>query len=289
MIEEGINKVLTEKKIRAIKRPSQVKMTKKAADLLTEQEVRTMLTACKSSRDRALISVLYESGMRIGELGELQWQHIKFDEYGIVINVDFKTGKPRFIRCVFSQPYLNEWYKDSRVNASDYVFSVMRKKNNKPTYEALYRQIQRIVKRADIEKKVTPHLFRHSRITHLLQQGMSESAIKLMMWGTLDTDMFSRYAHLTGQDVDDAVLELYNIKKKKNSEKEKVLEARVCPRCQTINGPTQRFCGYCAESLTQDAQEEKNMFENDLKTMSTDSKIEMIEEYLSHLKESKKS
>ena len=240
-----------EKKILQIKRPEAVIMTKTVSDLLTEPEIRQILTACKTSRDRALISVLYEGGLRIGEIGQLIWEKITFDEHGLVINLDFKTGKPRFIRCVFATPYLKEWQRDCKGSGNSYVFITNR--NEPPTYEMLYRQIRRLAERAEIKKHVHPHIFRHSRITHLLQQGMNETAVKMMMWGSVNSDMFQAYAHLTGTDVDKAVLELHGIMQKKTKKKDQSLEARECPHCHAIAGPTQKFCGLCATPLTEDA------------------------------------
>jgi integrase/recombinase XerD len=251
LIDEGHNTRLIEKKVLQIKRPQAVIMTKSVSDLLTEPEIRKILTACKTSRDRALISVLYEGGLRIGEIGQLTWEKITFDEHGLIINLDFKTGKPRFIRCVFATPYLHEWQRDSKGSGNSFVFVTNR--NEPPTYEMLYRQIRRLAKRAGIEKHAHPHIFRHSRITHLLQQGMNESAVKMMMWGSINSDMFQSYAHLTGADVDKAVLELHGIMQKKIKDKDHSLDARECPRCHAIAAPTQNFCGLCATPLTEKA------------------------------------
>jgi site-specific recombinase XerD len=251
LIDEKHNTELNEKKVSQIKRPQAVIMTKTVSDLLTEPEIRQILTACKTSRDRALISVLYEGGLRIGEIGQLIWEKVTFDEHGLIINLDFKTGKPRFIRCVFATPYLKEWQRDCKGSGSEYVFITNR--NEPPTYEMLYRQIRRLAERAEIKKHVHPHIFRHSRITHLLQQGMNETAVKMMMWGSVNSDMFQAYAHLTGADVDKAVLEIHGIMQKKTKEKDHSLEARECPHCHAIAGPTQKFCGLCASPLTEEA------------------------------------
>lgn len=252
LIDEGHNTCLTEKKIQQIKRPHSVIMTKTVSDLLTEPEIRQILTACKTNRDRALISVLYEGGLRIGEIGQLKWEKVTFDEHGLIINLDFKTGKPRFIRCVFATPYLKEWRRDCNGSGNSYVFITNR--GESPTYEMLYRQIRRLAQRAGIKKHVHPHIFRHSRITHLLQQGMNETAVKMMMWGSVNSDMFASYAHLTGADVDKAVLELHGIMQKKTKDKDHSLDARECPTCHAIAGPTQKFCGICATPLTEEGR-----------------------------------
>jgi len=82
---------------------------------------------------------------------------------------------------------------------------------------------------------------------------MNETAVKLMMWGSINSDMFQAYAHLTGSDVDKAVLELHGIMQKKTKERDHSLDARECPHCHAIAGPTQKFCGLCATPLTDEA------------------------------------
>jgi site-specific recombinase XerD len=50
-----------------------------------------------------------------------------------------------------------------------------------PEYQSMRKQIERLAVRAGISHPITPHTFRHSRITHLIQEGVNESVIKLMM------------------------------------------------------------------------------------------------------------
>ena len=75
-----------------------------------------------------------------------------------------------------------------------------------------------------MDKHLTLHLFRHSRITHLLQQGVSESVIKMMMWGTIETKMFRDYAHLNGDDTDREIFKLYGIEQVTTQEVEGKIE-----------------------------------------------------------------
>ena len=254
MIDEGYS-TLPEKKLRAIKRPSQDTMTKTAADLLIPDEITKIIQACGSSRDRALITMMYEGGFRIGELGNLTWGDMKFDEYGVVVNTNKKTGKPRYLRLISSREALAAWQNDYPFpkSAQALVFVDHRKKGM--TYHAMRKQIQRIAVRAGIEKRVHPHIFRHSRITHLIQEGVSESVIKLMMWGSVDSDMFKNYLHLSGQDVDRAMLEHHKIKQPETKRLRKI-EPRQCASCSTINGPTSNFCSVCGIPLTEEARGE---------------------------------
>jgi len=89
---------------------------KNPEDMLTEEEVRNMINVCVNPRDRAFVSMLYESGCRIGEILLIKINHVKFDKYGALLFVTGKTGfrRARVVACV---PYLVEWinrhpYKD---------------------------------------------------------------------------------------------------------------------------------------------------------------------------------
>lgn len=260
MIEEGYC-TIPEKKLRAIKRPPVDKMTKTAEDILSPEEVEQLLLACTSSRDRALVHLMYEGGFRVGEIGNLQWRHIRFDETGAVVNVDFKTGKPRYVRLVMAKQPLAAWKKD-HPDARPDAFVFLDRFGRPVKYPAVVKQLQRLVDRAGIRKHITPHTLRHSRITHLIREGkMGESVIKLMMWGSVDTDMFSTYLHLTGGDIDQQISEAYGLVDKKATNGKRI-EPRQCPRCGEVNSPTAKFCAECGMSLTPEAAAEVTDYES---------------------------
>ncbi|MDR9817680.1 MAG: tyrosine-type recombinase/integrase [Candidatus Methanoculleus thermohydrogenotrophicum] len=119
----------------------------------------------------------------------------------------------------------------------------------------------RSARRAGVEKAITPHLFRHSRITHMLQQGYSESVIKKIAWGHMDTTMLATYGHLQDSDIDDEIASMAGVKPPAAKEAAECLEPRQCPRCYTVNGPTQNFCGECGLELTMKAVEDVKIAE----------------------------
>jgi len=77
-------------------------------EMLTEEEVKTLVNFCDNVRDKALVYVLYESGCRIGELLTLKLKHVQFDNYGAVLMVNGKTGQRR-VRIINSAPLLKGW------------------------------------------------------------------------------------------------------------------------------------------------------------------------------------
>jgi hypothetical protein len=116
------------------------------------------------------------------------------------------------------------------------------------THAQVSRQLQRMALRAGITKRVNPHVFRHSRITHLVREGISESVIKAVAWGSQDSRMLKTYLHLTGQDVDNEMLRLYGIDVP-GKKKERGLKPHQCGHCSTINPPTSNYCSTCGHPL----------------------------------------
>jgi site-specific recombinase XerD len=236
-------------KIKVIKPPGADTMSTTSEDLLTEQEVLAMIDACMNSRDRALISVMYEGAFRIIEMATLEWQHVKFDSLGVVVNTNKKTEKPRYVRLVSSVPLLAAWRKDYPYESTGENLVFITHQHKPLEHGQIALQLKKIAKRCGIKKRIHLHLFRHSRVTHLLNQGCSESVVKMMCWGSTGTKMLGNYAHLSSADVDAEILRLHGIQRPAESGKS-LMVARQCQNCQAISEPGVRYCGVCGMPLT---------------------------------------
>lgn len=261
MVENGYS-AIPEKKLADISPPAYRYDTKKAEDLFTKEEIHAMLKACQTSRDRAIISVLYDGAMRIGELGTLRWNQVQFTDVDATVTVKFKTEKTRLIPLFMARQYLSAWKNDypGEPAGENFVFLTSgggrnRTGRNQLQYAGVAKQIKNIAERAKITRKITPHLFRHSKITHLIQDGCQESMIKLLGWGDTSTIMMDKcYSHVGPSDVRIEMARLAGVQIE-GKPKSKVLEPRQCPRCGTIAGPTHQWCPVCALELTEEARQ----------------------------------
>ena len=77
-------------------------------ELLTEEDIQKLLRVTVHPRDKAFVSILWESGARISEIGNMKIGNIAFDVHGTVITVQGKTDS-RKIRLLFSTQYLSTW------------------------------------------------------------------------------------------------------------------------------------------------------------------------------------
>jgi integrase/recombinase XerD len=219
-------------------------------ELLTEDEVKRMAEVARHPRDKALVLVLYESGCRIGEVLSLKMRNIEFDEYGAVLTVKGKTGMRR-VRIIASSPALATWISNHplRDNRDVYLWISLgtRDRDHLLTYRGLADILKRIALQAGIKKRIYPHLFRHSRATHLANH-LTEAQLKQHFGWVQGSDMASTYVHLSGRDVDKALLELNGISVEKAG-KEPTFRAILCPRCKNRNSPESNFCNSCGLAL----------------------------------------
>jgi len=220
-------------------------------ELLTEDEVKRLINAADHIRDKALISLLHESGFRISELLSLAIKNIEFDEYGAKILIpEGKTGM-RKIRLVSSVPHLATWIenhplKDDRESPL-WTGTGTRNKNDRIGYQNVSKLIIRLAKKANIKKRVHPHLFRHTRATQLANH-FTEAQMNHYFGWVQGSKMPSTYVHLSGRDIDSAVLKLYGMKEKETA-KEENLTPKKCHRCEKANPATGKFCLRCGNPL----------------------------------------
>jgi site-specific recombinase XerD len=221
------------------------------SDLITENEVIKMINHAQNHRDRAIIMTLYESGCRVGEFLKMRIKDVSFERYGALLNVTGKTGGRRIL-VVTSSNYLMELinihpYKD---NPDAFLFL---KKNTEQMlgYPALCKVLRTMAKRAGIKKKVNPHNFRHSRATQLANK-LTEQQLKVFFGWTRSSEMASVYVHLSGRDVNNALLETYGIKPDEDEKTSSKLIPIKCMRCNFENEPTNKFCKMCGMILNKE-------------------------------------
>lgn len=230
-----------------------IKNSKTAEDMLTEEEVKQLVEHANTIQEKAFISTIYESGCRIGELIYLKINQVKFDTYGAQLFVTGKTGFRR-VRIVSSVPYLLEWVNAHPYHDDPKAYFWLNRKLNPFWYSGITSMLYRIANRAGIKKRVNPHNFRHSRATYLANY-LTEAQMKEYFGWQQDSKMAAVYVHLSGRDVDKALLKIYGIKME-DTKKESVFKPRECSRCCHINPATNRFCAKCGIPLDDETKAE---------------------------------
>lgn len=219
-------------------------------EILTEEEIRRIAEKADNLRDRAFVLVLYEGGFRIGEMLNLRVKHVQPNQYGFALTVNGKTGSRRVL-VISSAPALANWIDIHPLKQDHEAFVWLgignRNKNQSLRYGAVCDLLKKLGRAAGLKKRVNPHSFRHARATHLANC-LTEAQMKQFFGWVQGSDMASIYVHLSGRDVDNALLKLHGITQE-DGEKEEKLKVLACPRCQEKNSPISRFCYKCGSVL----------------------------------------
>jgi integrase/recombinase XerD len=155
-----------------------LKIRQKLPVVLSEEEVRRILTSIKNDMHRIMLATMYSLGMRIGELMNLKWENIYLDRRQVYVT-QAKGAKERVIpmgEVLFLA--LSNLYK---VRQSEYVFHSAISKR-KITQRNVRYVIEKGMKAAGIDRKgISPHVFRHSYATHLLEMGLDIITLKELL------------------------------------------------------------------------------------------------------------
>ena len=222
--------------------------------LLTPEELRRLVEAAENPRDRALILTHYESGCRISETLSLRILNVRFDQHGAVLIVNGKTG-PRRVRVIVAAPALASWLNihplRGDLNAPLWVGMGTVGRYKPLDYDGVRALLRRLAKKAGLNKRVYTHLLRHTRATELANI-LTEAQMKELLGWVQSSDMPSIYVHLSGRDVDSALLRAHGISSSLEEKQKPQLTFTTCPRCKQKAGPESKFCPKCGMIL--DAQ-----------------------------------
>lgn len=231
-----------------IKVRTNVDRLKKSEEMLTSDEVNSIIGNCKNLRDKALVSLLYDTGCRIGEIVTIRIKDLEIDDKGMTVHVSGKTGERIVYVIGDSIAYAKEWRKvhpdSSNGNAMFFVDLITGKQM---TYDAVRMTIHKAVVRSGIKKRVHPHLFRHSYATRY-SEVLSESVLKAQLGWTGSSRMAQKYVHLSGQQQKNAILKANGFDPEIKTIKH--AELRVCQRCGEKNPSTASYCFKCWFPLT---------------------------------------
>jgi integrase/recombinase XerD len=153
--------------------------------VLSIEEMKAFLLACDPFY-RVYFFVLYYAGLRGNEAKTLKWQHVDFSRGYLVI-----TGKGNKQRIVPFDATLRKAL-ESLPRANEHVFPS--KRTGKPLVD-VRAALRRARKAAGIEKKITPHLLRHSFATHLLELGHDIRYIQALL-GHAEISTTQIYTHV---------------------------------------------------------------------------------------------
>ena len=178
-----------EKQYYKIERP---RKESKLPDVLSKEEIASMIRLTKNLKHKSLIAVIYSCGLRRSEAINLKLSDI--DSKRMMIKIRGAKGKKdRYVQLAVSTlALLREYYKKEKPEI--WVFEGLDKQQYSAT--SIVNDVKNAAKRAEIKKRVYPHILRHSFATHNLEQGIDLRYIQEWL-GHASTKTTERYTHVS--------------------------------------------------------------------------------------------
>ena len=195
------------------------KIPKILPEILTIEEINSIFLAAESSkneilslRDRCILEMLYSSGLRVSEVCELKINNIQFDLD--LIRFFGKGSKERIIPLTYyARKWLKKYLSESRKilssrskKSSNYVF--LSNNGLSLTRMAIWLSVKKYVNSAGVLKKISPHTFRHSFATHLIDGGANLIEVQALL-GHADISTTEIYTHLSREFVESEYMKAF--------------------------------------------------------------------------------
>lgn len=176
------------------------KLPKKLPEFLTKEEISRLLALPDTStklgmRDKVMLELLYAAGLRVSELIEMKV--LDFDPQVGMLRVFGKGAKERLIPIHYTaQDYLNHYLEFTRPSfkpVEDFMF--LNRSGKGLTRQGVWKLIKKFAILAEIKRSISPHTFRHSFATHLLEGGADLRTVQLLL-GHADISATEIYTHV---------------------------------------------------------------------------------------------
>jgi integrase/recombinase XerD len=208
-----LEKIITENPSELLESP---RLGRKLPDVLTVEEVEDIinsvdLSKVEGERNKAIIETLYGCGLRVSELINLKISSINFKE-----NIILVTGKGNKQRLIpIGEPtkkQIKTYLIHTRLtlpiskNDSDIVF--LNRRGAKLSRQMVFYIVKKQVEITGIKKNISPHSFRHSFATHLVQNGADLRAVQELL-GHVSIITTEIYTHLNSDDLRKAIIDFH--------------------------------------------------------------------------------
>ncbi len=160
-------------------------------ELFKTPDIRTPL----GQRDRLILEILYATGVRVSELVNIKLSDIS----GFEILILGKGAKERVVRFgdyanEILELYLSDGYKKLNVNGKEFLF--LNNQGGQLTTRGVRYILNKIIEQTTIDKKISPHMLRHTFATHLLNEGCDLLTVQELL-GHASLSATSIYTHIT--------------------------------------------------------------------------------------------
>ena len=181
------------------------KVAKTLPEILTLKDIEQLLEQPNlqtplGMRDRAMLEILYATGMRVSELTHLPTHQVNLE--GGYVLLYGKGSKERIVPLGSEAiKWVTLYLKESRgilAKGKESPFLFINRSGKGMSRQGLWKNLKNYTRRTGLRKRITPHLLRHSFASHLLEGGADLRSVQMML-GHADISSTQIYTHVTGE------------------------------------------------------------------------------------------
>ena len=192
------------------------KVGRKLPEILSVEEIDTIINAVdtkkpEGQRNKAILETLYSCGLRVSELIELKISNLFF-ESGF-IKIEGKGSKERLVPISTKaikeiNLYLSEYRRNLRIHPEHEDILFLNRRGKKLSRVMIFTIIKNITQKLGLDKNISPHTFRHSFATHLIDGGANLRAVQEMLGheSIITTEI---YTHLDKEYLKDTIIQYH--------------------------------------------------------------------------------
>mgnify|MGYP004470446251 CR=1 FL=1 len=159
-------------------------------------------------RDVAVVELFFATGARVYEISNIRYESINLNSG--LIRIMGKGGKERYIQISNEAvlEILRKYYAENEMEIKKSGYFFVNNRGNRYTEQSIRLMLRKYRKRAGIETKITPHMFRHSFATYLIEEGVDVSCVQQIL-GHSSIKTTQIYIHVAAKKQADILRELH--------------------------------------------------------------------------------
>jgi integrase len=230
-------------------------------EIILLDEINDLIDAAESSRDKAMLAILWEGAMRITALLSIRIEDYepKGDQHAVVTvpsaaGTKGATGDKKPL--TWGRGHVDNWLAEHPRQDDSAAPLICKHRNDRDqageplTPQYVRKHITELVSQVDglDQNKITPHSFRHGRATWMARNDYTEREIEQTLDWSRDSAQHDRYEHLLQQDMVNSILRRSGVDLPEEQQRDE--ESIECPRCGSRNLSSAQYCSNCSLRLS---------------------------------------
>ncbi len=174
-------------------------------NLLSHHDIEKLYGECETAKQRSLLGIIYGCGLRREEAAKLNTKDVQL-KTGMLYVREGKGGRKRTIPLSktvlndFKDYYFNERPKEINYRTGDLEAFMLNRIGKRMSGETYSNEVRKLLDKAELDKRISLHHFRHAIATHLLESGMKTEHVKDFL-GHMSIETTQTYTHITTKEM----------------------------------------------------------------------------------------